>query len=50
MKQDGKGIIFHGNENQVRYPGLGDKIADAFKTGMAFRQTLEDTFTSNKVS
>ena len=30
------------DEEQVRYLALGDKIADAFKTGMAFRQALED--------
>ena len=30
------------DEEQVRYLALGDKIADAFKTGMAFRRALED--------
>ena len=30
---------FNGTE---KYLALGDKIADAFKTGMAFRQALED--------
>ena len=30
------------DEEQVRYLTLGDKIADAFKTGVAFRQALED--------
>ena len=30
------------NEEQVRYLALGEKIADAFRTGMAFKKALED--------
>ncbi len=30
------------DEEQVRYLTLGDKIVDAFKTGVTFRQALED--------
>ena len=30
------------DEEQTRYLSLGDKIADAFKTGIAFKNTLED--------
>lgn len=30
------------DEEQVRYLSVGEKIADAFRTGMAFRKELED--------
>ena len=29
------------DEEQVRYLSIGEKIADAFKTGMAFKKSLE---------
>ena len=30
------------DEEQVRYLAVGEKIADAFRTGMAFKKTLEE--------